>query len=157
MSSKLRDELIEAVALEFRLYQNATDEFDEEVAQHFGINRTDLRCTDIIERHGRITAGELARETGLTTGAVTSILDRLEKLGYIRRVRDKVDRRRVLVELSEKAVRRGKDIWGPLKAASRTSLARFSAEELAFIRDFLRGSRDFTAGQTERVRGLRRK
>lgn len=157
MSSKAREELIEAVGLEFRLYQNATDEFDEEAAQYFGINRTDLRCTDIIERHGQITAGELARKTGLTTGAVTSILDRLEKLGYVRRVRDKVDRRRVLVELTEKATRRGKDIWGPLKAASRTSLARFSDKELTFIRDFLRGSRDFTTAQTARVRGLRRK
>lgn len=157
MSRDKADELIAQVANEFRRYQNASDEFEETVAQHLGMNRTDLRCTDIIERHGRVTAGDLARETGLTTGAVTSILDRLERLGTIRRVRDKEDRRRVLVELTDKAMRRGRDIWEPLKGASRRSLTRYSDAQLTFIRDFLASSRDFMAQQTVRVRGLRRK
>ena len=157
MSSDKTNELIEQVGSEFRRYQNVSDEFEETVAEWFGTNRTDLRCTDIIERHGRVTAGDLARETGLTTGAVTSILDRLERLGLVKRVRDTEDRRRVMVELTEKAIRNGKEIWGPLKAASRVSLSRYSDEQLAFVREFLASSQRFMADQTARVRSLKRK
>lgn len=157
MSSDKTKELIEQVSLEFRRYQSTYDEFEETVAELLGMNRTDLRCTDIIERCGRVTAGDLARETGLTTGAVTSILDRLERLGSVRRVRDTEDRRRVMVELTEKAIRNGKEIWGPLKAASRVSLSRYSEEQLAFVRDFLVNSQQFMAEQSARVRGLKRK
>jgi DNA-binding MarR family transcriptional regulator len=157
MSSDETNDLIDAVGLEFRRYQNATDEFEETVAELLGMNRTDLRCTDIIDRYGRITAGDLARETGLTTGAVTSILDRLERLGSVKRVRDQEDRRRVMVELTDKAIRGGKEIWGPLKKASRTSLSRFSDEQLSFVRDFLISSQQFMAQQAARVRGLPRK
>lgn len=157
MSSDNAKDLIAEVGLEFRRYQNASDKFEETVAEHLGMNRTDLRCTDIIERHGCVTAGDLARETGLTTGAVTSILDRLERLGTVRRVRDKADRRRVMVELTDKAIRRGREVWGPLQVASRASLARYSSAQLAFVRDFLAGSREFMVQQTARVRGLRRK
>jgi DNA-binding MarR family transcriptional regulator len=157
MSSDNAKDLIAEVSLEFRRYQNASDEFEETVAEHLGMNRTDLRCTDIIERRGRLTAGDLAREAGLTTGAVTSILDRLERLGTVRRVRDKEDRRRVMVELTDKAIRRGREVWGPLQAASRASLARYSNAQLAFVRDFLAGSREFMVQQTARVRGLHRK
>jgi DNA-binding MarR family transcriptional regulator len=157
MSSDETNALIEQVGLEFRRYQTASDEFEDTVAELLGMNRTDLRCTDIIDRRGRVTAGDLAREAGLTTGAVTSILDRLERLGLVKRVRDKEDRRRVMVELTDKAVRNGKEIWGPLKSASRTSLSHYSDQQLAFVRDFLAGSQRFMAEQTARVRGLRRK
>ena len=157
MSSDKTDELIEQVGFEFRRYQNVSDEFEDTVAEWLGTNRTDLRCTDIIDRHGRLTAGDLARETGLTTGAVTSILDRLEGLGLVKRVRDTEDRRRVMVELTDKAIRNGKEIWGPLKSASRTSLSRYSDEQLIFVREFLASSQRFMAEQTARVRGLRRR
>jgi len=157
MSSDKTNELIEQVGFEFRRYQNVSDEFEETVAEWLGTNRTDLRCTDIIERHGRVTAGDLARETGLTTGAVTSILDRLERFGLVKRVRDTEDRRRVMVELTEKAIRNGKEIWEPLRAASRASLSRYSDEQLAFVREFLVSSQRFLADQTTRVRGLKRK
>lgn len=157
MSSNDRKKLIAEVSVAFRRYHNASDEFEDTVAEHLGMNRTDLRCTDIIDRNGRVTAGELARETGLTTGAVTSILDRLERSGTVRRVRDKKDRRRVLIELTEKAIRRGQEVWEPLEAASHASLARYSEEQLAFVRDFLVTSREFMTRQTARVRTLRRR
>ena len=65
-----------------------------------GLNRTDTRCLDIIERLDGVSAGRLASEAGLSTGAVTTVLDRLERAGYARRVPDPGDRRRVLVELT---------------------------------------------------------
>ena len=83
------DELIEEV----RRSQNATDRFDSAVAEALGLNRTDMRCLDVIQREGAVTAGHLAEATGLTTGAMTVALDRLERAGYARRVRDSRDRR----------------------------------------------------------------
>ncbi|MGH3128797.1 MAG: MarR family transcriptional regulator [Gaiellaceae bacterium] len=64
------------------------------------MNRTDLRCLNIIENNGAMTAGRLAELSGLTTAAVTSVLDRLERAGYARRVRDQPDRRQVMVEVT---------------------------------------------------------
>ena len=65
---------------------------DEAAAEYMGINHTDGRAIDVIDQHGRITAGELARELRLSTGAVTTLVDRLERAGFARRVRDDADR-----------------------------------------------------------------
>ena len=89
----LTDELFE----EWRVIRAANDIADQAVADYLGINRTDARCLDIIERLGGVTAGRLARESGLSTGAVTTVLDRLERSGLARRTSDPGDRRRVLV------------------------------------------------------------
>ena len=73
------DRLIAAI----RVSQNASDVMDEAFGALLGINRTDGRCLDIVQRLGQITAGELAHESGLTTGAVTAVIDRLEQAGYL--------------------------------------------------------------------------
>lgn len=69
--------------------------YDELVAARLGINRTDLRCLDLLHETGTMSAGPLAVGSGLTTGATTRMLDRLERIGYIRRLPDREDRRRV--------------------------------------------------------------
>jgi hypothetical protein len=74
--------------------------FDEVAYEKLGINRTDGRCLDIVENQGPLTAGELAELSGLTTAAVTSVLDRLEQAGYARRVRSEPGQRQVMVELT---------------------------------------------------------
>src|SRR5262245_9299298 len=114
MSSDEHKDLIRELNFEFRLYQAAMDQFEEQAARCLGIHRTDLRCLELVERSRQMTPGELAREMELTTGAVTSLLDRLERAGYTRRVRDKQDRRRVLVALTRKAQRHAAQIWGPM-------------------------------------------
>ena len=68
-------------------------------ADRMGINATDLNCLNIVALTGRMTAGDLARQTGLSTASITGVLDRLEEGGFVRRVRDPHDRRRVIVEL----------------------------------------------------------
>ena len=82
--------------------------------------------------------------------------DRLERAGYVRRVRDDVDRRRVLVELTDEAHRRTGEIWGPIAEASTGWLARYSDEELLLIRDVLRSSREFLNEHLERIKALPR-
>ena len=82
MSRDLRREaIIEAGGQAFRAYQLSNDNFDQAIADHLGMNRTDMRCIDLIDQAGGMTAGELARAAGLTTGAVTAVVDRLERAG----------------------------------------------------------------------------
>jgi DNA-binding MarR family transcriptional regulator len=144
--------LIAEVALEIRAFQTAVDAFDEAVADRLGINRTDLRCLDLLERHGAVTAGELARASGLTTGAVTRLLDRLEHMGYAQRVRDSADRRRVLVELTPLARERATELYGPIAHAGQAGLQRYSAEQLTLLRDFFRSARAFHEDRASRLR-----
>ena len=96
-----------------RRTQVLTQMLDEAAALYLGINTTDGRALDVIDQAGgRITAGDLARELRLSTGAVTTIVDRLEKAGYARRVADPDDRRRVLIETTAKVARVSEEIYG---------------------------------------------
>jgi DNA-binding MarR family transcriptional regulator len=117
-----------------------------------GLNRTDARCLDIIEWIGQVTAGRLATESGLSTGAVTTVLDRLERAGLARRVADPADRRRVLAEITPEAQRLAEEIYAPLASAAATELERYSEAELALLRDFLRRGRALQEDHIERVR-----
>jgi DNA-binding MarR family transcriptional regulator len=146
--------LIGEVGIEVRRHQNAQDAFDDAACAFLGINRTDGRCLDILDQHGQMTAGALARESGLSSGAITTLLDRLERAGYVRRVRDTADRRRVLVELTDEARRRAGAVWGPIAAEAGRDLAAYDEEQLRFIRDFLRGGREFLERHRERVLAL---
>src|SRR4051812_48206802 len=104
-----REERIFATIDLLRRNQVLTQMLDEAAADYLGINPTDGRALDVIDQQGRITAGDLARELRLSTGAVTTLVDRLERAGFARRVADDLDRRRVLIEVtpvvSELAVR----------------------------------------------------
>jgi DNA-binding MarR family transcriptional regulator len=106
-----RDKLIRVLEL-IRRNQVLQQMLDEAAARYLGINTTDGRAIDVIDQAGRITAGDLARELRLSTGAVTTIVDRLEKAGYARRIADTDDRRRVLIEVTAKAQRLGAAIYG---------------------------------------------
>jgi DNA-binding MarR family transcriptional regulator len=71
--------------------------FGQTVASRVGISSSDLECLDFLNLEGRVTAGRLAEVTGLTTGAITGVVDRLEKAGLVRRERDDHDRRKVFI------------------------------------------------------------
>jgi DNA-binding MarR family transcriptional regulator len=132
-----RRELIEAINLEVRRSQNRTDEYDEAVAQAVGINRTDMRCLDILAQEGGATAGRLAERMGLTTGAVTTVLDRLEAAGLARRERDESDRRRVKVALTDKAHAELMPFYAPLQEMSEKLFARYTEPQLELLLGFL--------------------
>jgi DNA-binding MarR family transcriptional regulator len=99
-----------------------------------------------------MSAGQLAQASGLSPGAATTALDRLEQAGYARRVRDPNDRRSVLIELTPQAQQLIDEIYGPIGKAGQAHLARYTDGELAFLRDFLREGR---ALQTEHAARLR--
>jgi DNA-binding MarR family transcriptional regulator len=133
--------LADEVGAELDELRRAGDQLDEAVAAQFGLNRTDLRCLGILYRRGRVTAGELAAESGLTPGAITTVLDRLERGGYANRVADPADRRRVLVVSTAATREIGARIQGEVALAARRELDGRTSAELIVIRDYLRRAR----------------
>ena len=106
-------------------------------ADRIGINVTDLNCLNILTLRGRMTAGELARATGLTTASITGVLDRLEDGGFVRREKDPHDRRRVVIRPNpEQRLRDVGAFFGPVVQAWREAAAQYSDEQLATILAF---------------------
>jgi DNA-binding MarR family transcriptional regulator len=116
--------------------------YNHEVAQRLGLGSSDSQFMTLLQVHGPLTPGRLAQLSGLTTGTVTGVLDRLEAGGFVRRERDLGDRRRVVVVLDERAVReRVAPHYAHHAVASREALARRTRAErsaiLAFLRDLV--------------------
>ena len=106
-------------------------------AERIGINVTDLNCLNILALDGRMTAGDLARRTGLTTASITGVLDRLEEAGFVRRERDPGDRRRVLVRLdAARGMRDVAPVFAPVVAAWRAVAAQYTDDELRLLLAF---------------------
>jgi|SRR5579862_4593511 DNA-binding MarR family transcriptional regulator len=125
-----------------RRNQVLTQRLDEAAARYLGVNMTDARAIDIIDQAGRITAGDLARELRLSTGAVTTIVDRLEKVGYARRAADPEDRRRVLIEVTPKVQRMSEEIYGAVEEIFEMT-AGYTDKELDVFLRFHEQSREW--------------
>lgn len=106
------------------------------VAAKVGLNTTDLECLDIIQTGQLISAGEIAKKTGLTTGAVTTLIDRLEKAGYVKRQADPNDRRRVLIAIRPERLQPLADVYAPLQAAMEALYRDYPEADLLTIADF---------------------
>ena len=150
-----KSEQVGELIREFRDSGNLDDAFDNLAAQRLGVSETDLHCLNIIENAGGVTAGELASQSGLTTGAVTGVIDRLEKRGFARRVADPADRRRVKVEVTKAFYSRAERIWGPVAAEWASALERFSASQLEDFHDILQATNEITRSHLDRLREMR--
>jgi DNA-binding MarR family transcriptional regulator len=122
-----------------RAYQTAVEKMDDAFCKRIGVNRTDGRCLDVIDQRPGLTAGELAEAVGLSRGAVTTALDRLESRGLVTRHRDPDDRRRVTLQPTPEAGRLAWEAYGPLGEMGGPMLAELSDEELRSAIRFLRG------------------
>ncbi|MGH7674500.1 MAG: MarR family winged helix-turn-helix transcriptional regulator [Gemmatimonadales bacterium] len=132
-----RAEIMEEFSRAGRENSDATVLFHSTMASLLDLHPTDYKTLGMLERLGPMSAGELASHSGLATASVTNLLDRLEHKGFVRRVRDTADRRRVLAE----PIRSRGAAARTLFASSRRSLAslveRYSTRDLAAITDFL--------------------
>jgi DNA-binding MarR family transcriptional regulator len=146
-----KDQLINEVGELMREYQRALDEFDQRVADRLGLNRTDLRCLDLIFGSTPISPGDLAAAAGLTTGGVTTAIDRLEHAGYAVRVRDTTDRRRVVVQLTDHCQQLIGEIFGPLVADGQAYLRRLDRPTLIQLVSFLRFTTELQRDHTGRL------
>ena len=137
------------VAGGLRALSTEIDRLDQAAADRYGLNRTDMRALDILGRAGPLAPTALARLLGFTTGGVTTVLDRLEKAGYIRRRPDPGDRRRQLVETTEATAARDEEVFGDLIRGTRDHLAGYTDDQLLVIRDFLDRARQLTAAHAD--------
>ncbi|MCB9099143.1 MAG: MarR family transcriptional regulator [Anaerolineales bacterium] len=132
-----RDELMLALQSAGRAHSTATIMFHSAIAGYFGLSPTDWKCGDIIHRKGPLTAGQLAELTGLTTGAVTGLIDRLEKAGIARRQPDPNDRRRVIIEPVPGWEEKITPLFDSMIEAFSEATDHYSDDELALILDFM--------------------
>jgi DNA-binding MarR family transcriptional regulator len=124
------------------------------VAARLGLASSDLECLDIITLAGPATAGRLAEATGLTSGAITGVIDRLERAGFARRERDLVDRRKVLVRALPAALRKIAPLYAPMQRAGDESLAPYSDQELALLLGFLERATQAAVAATAALRDM---
>lgn len=125
------------------------------VAARFGLNTTDLEGLDLIQLRGQVSAGQLATATGLTSGAVTALIDRLERAGYVERVDDPADRRRVLVRIREGAIVEIAKVYEPMQKRMFELWSQYGADELTVIENFLTRSLELSVDCVADLRGGR--
>src|SRR5947209_5878765 len=110
--------------------------FGQTVANVAGISGSDLECLDFLNLEGRVTAGRLAEVTGLTTGAITGVVDRLEKAGLVRRERDETDRRKVFIAVVPETAMKIGELYVPMQQAMQKVFGAYSDEELRLLLRF---------------------
>jgi DNA-binding MarR family transcriptional regulator len=146
------DALLHAVGDASRALQASVDALDEAVAGLLGINRTDLRCLDELLSAGELSPARLAERLRLTTGSTTTLLDRLERAGYVTRSPDLRDRRKVVVRPTPQAVERAQSLYGPVATEGAQALSEFTPDELRTVLRYLSISRDLQQRHLERLR-----
>jgi DNA-binding MarR family transcriptional regulator len=125
--------------------------FAKAVADCAGISSSDMDCMDFLNFEGRITAGRLAELTGLTTGAITGVIDRLEKAGFVRRERDESDRRKVfIVPVPERMMEIGR-LYGPLQRAMHKQGDGYTDAELKLLLRYATESYQSILGATNEL------
>jgi len=128
--------------------------FGQTVADVVGISGSDADCLDFLNLEGRVTAGRLAEVTGLTTGAITGVVDRLEKAGFVRRERDEADRRKVFIVTVPENTAKIARFYVPMQEAMHKLWSTYSDAELQLLLRFASGGYKAVLEATERLKGL---
>ena len=151
-----REETIHNIINKFREMSTETIMFHQAVADELGLPITDHKCLDLIHRFGAMPAGRLAELTSLTTGAVTGMIDRLEKAGYVRRTNDPKDRRKTIIEpiSNKKLERKIEMIFMPIHERMHKFLSSYSDSELAFLRNAMMEFIKQTHEESKRLQSL---
>jgi len=122
-----------------REYSTAAVVLHGVIAERFALSATDLKALDILQRVGPVSAGEIAVQTGLATASVTSLLDRLEKKGFVRRTPDRGDRRRVMVAPTDRLEREMVPIFAALRRRMLARSREYDPEQIAILGSFFQG------------------
>jgi DNA-binding MarR family transcriptional regulator len=134
-------DLAEAVMSELRALSTAQDRLDQYAAHRFGINRTDLRALDLIGQAGITSPTALAAALGMSTGATSTVLDRLEAAGYAHREPDPGHRRRTIVRVSPRTEELGAAIFAPVIRGTIAQAAALPDAALVVVAEFLAAHR----------------
>lgn len=150
-----REEIVSALVASIHKQTRAAALFVHAISEITGIHTTDIRCIEFLSEKGFATAGDLAKITGLTTGAVTAVIDRLENAGCIRRETDSSDRRKVIVRLvAERPTNLGpvRDLW--LNQVPKLA-SGYKAEELRLIADWNTKTSALFLSEAEKLKASR--
>lgn len=128
--------------------------FGQTVANVIGIANSDMECMDILNLEGRVTAGRLAEVTGLTTGAITGVVDRLERAGYVRRERDESDRRKVFISVVEEKAIEIMTFYVPMQEAMHRLWNSYTEDELRLLLRFASDSHKGLLEATEALKAV---
>lgn len=139
-----------------RQYQRDIDAFDQAVADRSGLSRTDFRCLDLVleltTAGTSVTPMRLAEAAGLTPSTVTSVLDRLERAGYVQRVRGQANRRQVLLQLTATFAEVAEEIFAPVAAEGAGQLRQLADAEVETLIEFFSDTHDRRAKRTRLIR-----
>jgi DNA-binding MarR family transcriptional regulator len=152
--SDKRDRLIAEIKKAMQDQQGQSTILSDAIADRLTVTPTELECLGTLALGGALSAGDLAKRTGLTSGAVTRLIDRLESRGIARRRSDPQDRRRVLVEITTMATRAAAPFYAPIERESDRLMDGYTESELELILAFVRKSYEFAKRHTERVEAM---
>lgn len=140
-----------------RNYDTETSLLHQAVADRVGLNVTCLECIDFLARFGPVPAGKLAELTGLTSGAITGVVDRLEKAGFAQRVSDAKDRRLTIIELVEgkRTERDFAEMFLPLSKRLELLASAYSDDELSLLVEFISKAARVSQEESLRLRKAR--
>ena len=127
----------------FRRHSTAAVLFHHALAERLGLGPSDHKCLDLLRERGAMTGSDLAAITGLTTGAITGVVARLERAGYVRREPDPGDGRKQILSPAPERVREIHDVFQPMRDDAAELLEGFDAHQLGAIAEFLERSTDF--------------
>ncbi|MEV7770798.1 MarR family transcriptional regulator [Kitasatospora sp. NPDC086791] len=140
-----REDLVGALSWKMRRLSGETVLFHQAIADRLGISPTDLKCLDLASAGpGPITAGRLAEVSGLTSGAITGVINRLEKAGLVSREQDPNDRRKVIIVVSPSVPDRVVGLFGSMTDSMTELCSRYQDHELALVLDFVSRAADTT-------------
>ncbi len=143
---------IAAAGQALRVFGSQMESHTQAIGAATGIHPTDLNILDLLDQHGDLTAGRLAELGGVTTGAITGVLDRLEKLGYVERRKDPSDRRKVVVRVIDDRRETLAAMYEPMKARLEELLSTYSTVELAAITDYAERATSIMADEVAQLR-----
>jgi DNA-binding MarR family transcriptional regulator len=151
MPTPARKRILEELARVGREHSDATVLFHATIASRLGLHPTDYKALGILERLGPMSAGEIARHSGLATASVTNLVDRLEEKGFVRRVRDEADRRRVLVESIRDRTAGSRALFASTIESLARLFERYSDRDLTVVSDFLARNADRLRDETRKL------
>jgi DNA-binding MarR family transcriptional regulator len=146
-----RAEILEELARVGREHSDATVLFHGSIASLLDLHTTDYKVLGILERLGPLSAGEIARRSGLAAASVTNLIDRLERKGFVQRVADPADRRRVMVEAVSDRLTNARSLFASTRRSLAQLLDRYSDRELAVIADFLHHNAERLRAETSKL------
>jgi DNA-binding MarR family transcriptional regulator len=149
-----RDQILQELARVGRENSDATVLFHAAMAKLLDLHPTDYKALGVLERRGAMSAGEIARITGLATASVTNLVDRLEQKGFVRRKHDPSDRRRILVEAIADRVTSARSLFASTTRSLARLFRRYSEADLAVIADFLGRNAERLREETRKLESM---